>query len=164
MNVASNWLDDIVVVNESKDERLPGDVSLHRSVGDACEALESWWVKNGEGYAFTASGIRLVLTAEQHGLVTVASREECPEGPAIVASWLLSLAETALEARRRVAQSGRAILSEAEENGTLPVSIEGLIAYIGLPWVAPRNWFVPGCLALFAAIALLLAAILFEML
>lgn len=163
MNVGSNWLDEIVVVNESKEERLPGDVSLYRSVGDACEALEYWWVKNGEGHAFTASGIRLVLAAEQNGLVTVAAREACPEGPAIVSSWLVSLAETALEARRRVAQNGRAILSEAEEAGALPTTVEGLIAYIGLPWTAPRDWFVPGCLALLAAIALMLAAILIKL-
>lgn len=163
MNAAPNWLDEIVVVNESKEERLPGDVSLYRSVGDACEALEYWWVKNGEGHAFTASGIRLVLTAEQNGLVTVAAREVCPEGSAIVLSWLMSLAETALEARRRVARNGRAILSEAEEAGALPTTIEGLIAYVGLPWIAPRDRFIPGCLALLAAIALMLGVILIKL-
>ena len=46
MSVEPNWLDEVVVVNESKDERLPGDVSIYRSIGDACEALEYWWVKN----------------------------------------------------------------------------------------------------------------------
>ncbi|QQV76555.1 hypothetical protein H5J25_14015 [Sphingomonas aliaeris] len=162
MDDPRNWLDEIVIVNESKEERLPGDVSLYRSIGDACEALEYWWVKNGEGHAFTASGVRLVLTAEDNGLVTVASREECAEGPAIVVTWLMSLAETALEARKRVAQDGRAILSAAEEAGSLPTTVDGLIAYIGLPWTAPRDWFVPGCLALLAATALLLAAILIK--
>ncbi len=162
MNDPTNWLDEIVVVNESKDEQLAGDVSLYRSVGDACEALEYWWVRNGEGYAFTASGIRLVLAAEENGLVTVASREECAEGAAFVLSWLMSLAEAALEAHKRAAQNGRAILSEAEEAGSLPTTVEGLIVYIGLPWTSPRDWFLPGCLAFLAAITLLLAAILIK--
>lgn len=163
MTAEASWLDDIVIVNESAEERRPGDVSLYRSVGDACEALEYWWVKNNEGYAFTASGVRLVFAAEPKGLVTIARREDCPEGPAIVLSWLESLAETTLEARKRVAQNGRAILSEAEEQGALPATTEGLIAYIGLPWVAPRDWFMPGCLALLATIALLLAAVLIKL-
>ena len=163
MSAPTNWLDEIVVVNESKEERLPGDVTIHRSIGDACEALEHWWVKNGEGYAFTASGVRLVLSAEEGGLITVAYREECSEGPALVLSWLTSLAETALQARRKVAQNGRAILSEAEEAGALPTTTEGLIAYIGLPWIAPRDWFIPGCLALLTTIAVLLAALLIKL-
>lgn len=160
MSAPTNWLDEIVVVNESKEERQSGDVSIYRSMGDACAALEHWWVRNGEGFAFTASGVRLVLSAEQGGPVTVASQEECPEGPAIVLSWLVSLAETTLQARRKVAQDGRVILSEAENAGALPTTVEGLIAYIGLPWVAPRNWFMPSCLALLAIIAVMLAALL----
>lgn len=163
MTAEASWLDEIVVVNESAEERRPGDVSLYRSAGDACEALEYWWVRNGEGYAFTASGVRLVLTAKPKGPVTIARRENCLEGPTIVLSWLQSLAETALEARKRVAQSGRAILSDAEKQGVLPATTEGLIAYIGLPWVAPRNWFLTGCLALLATIALLLAAVLIKL-
>lgn len=160
MSAACNWLDEIVIVNESTQERLPGDVSLYRSVGDACEALEWWWVRDGQGHAFTASGVRLVLAAEPDGPVTIDRREACSDGPAIVLSWLQSLAADALQARKRVAQQGRAVLSEAEERGALPTTVEGLIAYIGLPWTAPRNRFVPGCLALLATIALLLAAAL----
>lgn len=159
MTAEESWLDEIVVVNESTDERRPGDVSLHRSVGDACEAVEYWWVRNGEAYAFTASGIRLVFAAEPKGPVTIVRRESCPEGPAIVLSWLRSLAETTLEARERVARDGRAVLNEAEKRGALPASTEGLIAYIGLPWAAPRSWFVPGCLALLATISILLAIV-----
>lgn len=162
MRAGSSWLNDIIIVNESTEERLPGDVALYRGAGDACNALEYWWVRDGEGYAYTASGFRLVLAAEPDGPITIDRREDCPDGPAIVLSWLQSLAESTLEARKRVAQNGRAILSEAEERGALPTTVEGLIAYIGLPWVAPRNWFVPGCLLLLATIAMLLAAVLIK--
>lgn len=59
--MGNGWLADIVVVNENRDEATVGDVSVYRSVGEACRALEHWWVENGEGFAFTASGDRLVL-------------------------------------------------------------------------------------------------------
>jgi hypothetical protein len=160
MAAALNWLDDVVVLNESRDERIPGDVSVHRSEGDACSSIEAWWVENSEGFAFSATGMRLVLDIETSGQVVVVRREECPEGTAIVLGWLQALAQTTLEARNRVAHEGRAILSYAEEEGALPTTVEGLLAYIGLPWVPPRNWFMPSCLLLLALIALLLGLVL----
>jgi hypothetical protein len=159
-----NWLDEVVVLNESEDESVAGDVSVYRSEGDAVNALEDWWVENSEGFAFTATGVRLVLAVSPSRGVFVERREECPEGPAIVLAWLRSLGQTTLEARNRVAQNGRAILSRAEEEGALPETVEGLLAYIGFPWVAPRDWFIPGCLLLLAVIAILLAMVLVNLL
>ncbi len=148
MKQALDWLDGVVVVNESKDENLPGDVAIYRSEGDACAAFEDWWVKSSEGHAFTATGVRLILKIGPSGEVIVDRRETCAEGPTIVRLWLQALALTTLEARKRVASQKRAHLSSAEVEALLPTSIEGLIAYIGFPWTPPRSWFVPGCLVL----------------
>ncbi len=157
-----NWLDEVVVVNESTDERLPGDLSIYRSEGDACSYLEPWWVEKNEGFAFSASGLRLILGLGHAGEVIVARREECAEGPEIVLGWLQALAQTTLQARNRVAQNGRAILSRAEEEGALPDTVEGLVAYISFPWVAPRDWLIPSCLLLLASIAALLIYLLIK--
>lgn len=159
MKAISNWLDEIVIVNESADERLPGSVSLYRSGGDACSALEHWWVNDREGHAFTASGVRLVLEAEPNGQVIIARREECTDGSVIVALWLQSLARATLEARKRTAQNGQAILSKAEEQDALPITVEGLIGYIGLPRASRSHQLTPWVLLL-GTIAVLLTAVL----
>ena len=39
------------MLNDSKDENVPGDVSIYRSEGDAFNDIEDWWVENSEGYA-----------------------------------------------------------------------------------------------------------------
>lgn len=159
-----SWLDEVIVVNESKDERTPGDVSIYRSEGDAFTHLEAWWVENAEGFVFTASGVRLILGVGLSGEVIVARREADPEGPDIVLGWLRALAQVTLEARNRVAQNGKAILSQAEEQGALPTTLEGLLAYIGFTWVAPRDWFMPSCLWLLITVAVLLVIILINVL
>lgn len=71
-------------------------------------------------------------------------------------AWLEALVQTTLSARRLVASEGKAHLSEAEIAGVLPTSVEGMIAYIGFPWVPPNTRFALGCLALLATIATLL--------
>lgn len=158
-----NWLDEVIIVNESKDERVAGDVAIYRSEGDALSAMEAWLVADGGVHAFTASGCRLVLDISGE-IVFVSHSEECPEGPELVLGWLQALARTTLEARKRVAEAGRVILSRAEEEGALPHTVEGLLAYIGFPWVAPRDWFLPSCLLLLVTIAALLLYILIEVL
>lgn len=163
MVTALNWLDEVVVLNESQEENVPGDISVYRSEGDACRDIEAWWVENSEGFAFSATGVRLVLGVTPTGEVIVARREVCPEGPAVVLSWLRALAQTTLEARYEVARNGRTILSRAEDEKALPTNVEGLLAYIGFPWVAPRNWFIPGCLLLLALIAGLLLLIVVKL-
>jgi hypothetical protein len=129
--MSDRWLADIVVLNESRDEATAGDVSVYRSVGAACGALEHWWVENGEGFAFTASGDRLVLGVNGGNTVVVASQEAVPDGAQIVLGWLRDYAAALLEARRAKALKGKVVLSRSEEIGELPSSVEGLIAYVG---------------------------------
>ncbi len=46
-----DWLDDVIVLNESADEKRAGRVSMHRSIDDALETLEPAWVEDGEDFA-----------------------------------------------------------------------------------------------------------------
>lgn len=125
------WLNDVVIVNESRDEREAGDVSIFRNAGEACGWLEHWWVQNGEGFAFTAAGDRLTLDADERDRVYVSDRQAVVGGPEIVRGWLRSTAAALLETRKAKARKGRLVLGAAEEQEQLPVSIEGLIAYLG---------------------------------
>ena len=123
-------LADIVIVNENKDEASAGDVSVFRSASEACAWLEHWWVEDGEGFAFTATGDRLTLGVDDEAVVVI-GRQATPDGPAIVREWLRASALAVLEARRAKARKGRATLSRVEEQGLLPTSVEELIAYVG---------------------------------
>ncbi len=163
MTTSLNWLDEVVLLNESKWENVAGEVSVYRSEGDALNDLEASWVEKCEGYAFTATGIRLVLAVGSWGQVIVSRREECAEGPAIVFGWMQALAQVTLEARDRESRRGWAVLSRAEEEGALPTTLEGLLAYAGLPWPAGRDWFAPGCLLLLTIIAALLGLVLIKL-
>jgi len=125
------WLDDVVIVNESRDERQAGDVSIFRNAMEACGWLEHWWVENGEGFAFTAAGDRLMLAADNNDRVYVADRQEVADGSEIVRGWLLATATALLETRRAKVGKGKLHFGAAEKNGELPASIEGLIAYLG---------------------------------
>lgn len=51
-----NWLDEVIIVNDSKEERVAGDVSVYRSEGDALGHMEAWAVADSEVHAFTANG------------------------------------------------------------------------------------------------------------
>ena len=115
--MASNWLDDIVVVNESRDEVTAGDVSVFRSAGEACNRLEHRWVDNGEGFAFTATGERLTLGVDEKNQVTVTGRQLAPEGTEVVLGWLRAYAATVLDTRRAKATKGNVKLSRSEERG-----------------------------------------------
>ena len=126
-----SWLDDIVVVNESRAEAVPGDVSVYRSAGEACRALEHWWVENAEGFAFTAAGDRLSLGVAGGDTVVVASQEPAVSGSDIVRRWLRGYAKAVLDARQAKALEGKVVLSRLEDLGQLPSSVEGLIAYVG---------------------------------
>ena len=124
------WLSDIVVVNESDDEGCAGDISVFRSVGEACRYLEHWWVTEHRGFAFTATGERIGLGV-QDGAVIDIKCEAVPEGETIVLNWLRHSAAAHLDARKAKAAKCKAALGKGEQNGILPDSIEGLIAYIG---------------------------------
>lgn len=129
--MANNWLEDIVVINESRDEIVAGDILVFRSQGEACSRLEHWWVASGEGVAFTASGKRLALSVDGERKVVVTGQQTEPDGSETVLRWLQAYAAAILEARRIKAKNGHAYLSRCEELGDLPSSIEGLVAYVG---------------------------------
>ena len=129
--MADDWLTDIVVLNENRDEATAGDVSVFRSADDACGWLEHWWVENGEGFAFTATGERLTLGVDERDRVIVVDRQATPHGPEIVHGWLQAYATAVLEARRVKAARGKLDLTPSEVLGQLPTSIEGLVAYVG---------------------------------
>ncbi|WP_126174524.1 hypothetical protein [Altericroceibacterium xinjiangense] len=129
--MAEDWRADIILVNESADETTPGDVSVFRSLGEACRWLEPWWVENHEGFAFTATGARLTLGMDSNNSVIVVRQEHVPHGPKIVLGWLCACATAVLDARRSKAERGKAVLSRSEEQGQLPLTTEGLIAYVG---------------------------------
>ncbi|WP_315759683.1 MULTISPECIES: hypothetical protein [unclassified Bradyrhizobium] len=129
--MTNDWLADIVVVNESRELAVAGDISVFRSVGEACRSLEHWWVENGEGFAFTAAGGRLILGLEDGKRVIVTGQQAAEGGPEVVQAWLRACAAAVLDARRSNAKKGNAALSPFEEKGQLPTSMEGLIAYIG---------------------------------
>lgn len=124
------WLSEIVVLNESRDEAVPGDVSIFRHAGDACAHLEYWWVEDKEGFAITAAGHRIKLGVDAKRNVIIAGMDDVPTGTDVVRSWLRSVASGVLEERTRKAKKGKLRLSPSEREGQLPTSSEGLIAYI----------------------------------
>ena len=113
--------------------RQPPATSLcFATPGEACASLEHWWVENGEGFAFTAAGVRLALGVdERNSRVIVTGQQAAPNSVEVVKGWLHAYASAVLEARRAKAGNGKAVLSPSEERGQLPTSIEGLIAYVG---------------------------------
>jgi len=129
--MANDWLSDIVIVNESRDEAVAGDVYIFRSAGEACVWLEHWWVENDEGFAFTAAGGRLTLGVDDTKRVIVTGQHDMPGGTEVVLACLRASAAACLDARKAKAEKGKATLSRSEELGLLPASVEGLIAYVG---------------------------------
>jgi hypothetical protein len=128
MDPARAWLNDIVLVNESRAEDEPGDVSLFLSAEEALRWIEDWWVEDGEGFAFSAAGERLVLGVGTNG-VEIVRREPCAQGEAIVLRWLRARAEHMLGRRRALAEDRTCRLAPFEERGALPGTVEGLLAY-----------------------------------
>jgi hypothetical protein len=128
--MTDNWLSEIVVVNESTDEAVAGDVSIFRHTGDACAHLEYWWVEDKEGFAITAAGHRIKLGVDAKRNVIIAGMDDVPTGTIVVRSWLRSVASGVLEERTRKAKKGKLKLSPSEAHSQLPTSAEGLIAYI----------------------------------
>ena len=117
MDSRLDWLDEVVLLNESRSADVAGDVSIYRSEDEACAAIDEWWVENSEGFAFTATGVRLVVGVAPKGVVIIIRREPCPEGPAIVRAWLEALVQTTLSTRRMMVSKDKAHLSEAESSG-----------------------------------------------
>lgn len=88
-----------VVVNESRDIRIVGDVSVFEDAEAMCRWLEPWWVEDAEGFALSATGERILLgVAGPHVVVT--GREAMPDGPEIVRAWLEAEAAAATARRK----------------------------------------------------------------
>lgn len=49
MELDQQWLSEAVLIKENAREAVAGDVSLYRSIGEACRALEHWWVEERRG-------------------------------------------------------------------------------------------------------------------
>jgi hypothetical protein len=109
-------LSQVVVINESSAEEVPGDVSVFRSEREACRHLEPWWVEDSEGFALSGSGDRIVLGCLSN-TVCVERREPHPTGDALVLSWLQAAA--------------RAIQAARRSDEVLPDNISGLINHVG---------------------------------
>lgn len=126
----ANWLTDVIVLNESGDPEVNGDVQVYRNASDLSYQLEHWYVGDVEHLALDGLGRRVVLGLDGHRVI-VERIEEYPEGPALLRSWLFSLAQHLRKVRIERATKKRFELGAAETSGVLPQTIEGLIAYVG---------------------------------
>lgn len=108
-------LDDVTLINESRSEFIPGDVTIFRTPEEACRWLEAWWVRDREGSALTANGDRLWLLPTDR--VSVRLREPHPEGEQIVRLWLAHTAADVQRARK--------------DARPLPTALRDLVAYVG---------------------------------
>jgi hypothetical protein len=127
---APTWLDDVVIVNESSDLEIAGDVQIYRSEGDVGRRLEHWYVGDVEHLALTGTGQKATLGLRDK-LVVIERVEPFPPGPAMLKAWLRASAQRMLSTRIERARKGKAELGALEARGVLPTSTEGLIAYIG---------------------------------
>jgi len=75
-----NWLEDVIVINESRDRSAAGDISVFRNGGDACGYLEPWWVKDKEGVAINGIGLHVVLGMRDNSVV-IDRYEKITDGP-----------------------------------------------------------------------------------
>lgn len=112
-----------VLVNESDDPDVPGDVSLFRSIADAEQWLEPVDVRNGEYFAYTLDGRELGLTIES-GCVKIVSGDAGRDFRARVRNLLEAAARSAVAA---AVHRGKREIAE----GAAHLSLEQLIALIG---------------------------------
>lgn len=130
MAQSANWLDDVIVLNESSDPTVAGDVQIYRNGGDLGRQLEHWYVDDVEHLALTGTGQRAVLGLRGE-LVVVERVEPFPEGPDLLRAWLDKTARHILSVRKEKAGKRNVSPGALESEGVLPATIEGLIAYIG---------------------------------
>lgn len=130
MSNAPNWLDDVIVVNESGDPTVATELQIYRNEGDVGRQLEHWYVSDVEHLALTGTGRKAILGL-QGKLVVVERVEPFVEGPAMLNDWLRATAHQLLSVRTERARKRKGRLGNLEAKGILPESVEGLIAYIG---------------------------------
>lgn len=129
MSDAANWLDHVIVVNESNDPAVAGDVQIYLNEDAVSRHLEHWYVHE-KHLALTGTGQKAKLGLRDE-LVVIERVEPFPAGPALLNSWLKITAEHVLSARVVRSRKGNLQPGALEEQGALPTTIEGLIAYIG---------------------------------
>jgi hypothetical protein len=125
-----NWLDDVIILNESDDPQTAGDVLVYRSEGDLARHLEDWYVKEVKHLALTGSGDKAILGLKGSSVV-VERREPFSAGLSLLHQWLTAIAKHVHSARSDLARKGKVQLGSLEAQGVLPHTIEGLIAYVG---------------------------------
>lgn len=127
--MSKNWLSDVTVINETNNIQDVGDLSVFRSLGDACLKLEPWYVDE-DFHALNGLGQSLEFSAS--GFTTKATIVSGLEpNPHLLLSWLSQSAEHVFKAREYKATKNKLVLGQAESSHVLPITIEGLIAYIG---------------------------------
>jgi len=77
MNETPNWLDDVVVVNESSDPTIAGYIQTYRSEGDVGRQLEHWYVSDVDHLALTGTRPKATLGPRDE-LVVVERVEPLP--------------------------------------------------------------------------------------
>jgi hypothetical protein len=88
-------------------------------------------VEGRYGLAFTGAGEEVVFGVQGQRVVLNEFKAR-PDGQQIVLRWLQHRATAILAARRHKAAKGKVQLTPTEEEGVLPKSFEGLVAYSGL--------------------------------
>lgn len=128
--MSENWLSDVIVINETNNSEDVGDLSIFRSLGDACRKVEPWYADEVNFYALNGLGQSLEFTSS--GYTTKASTlTEVEPNPHLLLFWLSQSAKDVFEARQYKASKNELVLGLAESSHILPSTIEGLIAYIG---------------------------------
>jgi hypothetical protein len=130
MNSESNWIDDVIVLNENGDPSVAGDVQIFRNEGEVERQLEDWYVNEVDHLALTGTGRKATLGLRNR-MVVVERLEPFAEGPTLLYLWLRASAQHLLSVRTERAHKGKGHLGSLEAEGVLPDTVEGLIAYIG---------------------------------
>jgi len=128
MTSERNWLNDIIIVNENNTNAEVGDLSIFRSLGDACRKIEPWYANEVTYFALNGMGYPVKFFADGNLTKATIQQEELQDLPTLN-GWLRSSAQSIFSARQFNAKRNKLILGELESKGTLPTSIEGLIAY-----------------------------------
>ncbi|HLX17764.1 MAG TPA: hypothetical protein VKS24_21445 [Bradyrhizobium sp.] len=117
-------LESVVVLNESQQAEVVGEVSLYRSISRLIEHLEPIDVENNEFFAYALRGNRLDLSVENDQVQVVKASAEND-----YSSHIRNLLEVAAE---RALRKWR----HRKMRGTNPatMSIEALVELIGFTW------------------------------
>jgi hypothetical protein len=92
VTVEDNWLRDVVVVNESDDVHVAGDVQVYRNATDMSHQLEHWYV-DVPHLALDGLGRRAVLGSTGDRII-IERLEDYADGRALLQTWLLSTARS----------------------------------------------------------------------